>query len=236
MGDAVLSSGWLMPHLREKCGPAKMPPELWDRFAMEPMVVIRASKDSDPEKALLRCDILANDLYSPTLQDVEIQVDLAFKPLHLNYAPNLLNALFKAFRNTKTNDEKDPEAFQTKLEKELDAMTGAQNLKEMGEIAQLLVNRNMESDQAKKTAKTNCNMVKLVIIKLEMQLEAVKAVCLHQDTQLEFMELHFSQSSFIYDMYYDHDEIQGSFGNLQIFDLSNYPKTRIAHDEPTSRR
>lgn len=136
-------------------------------------------------------------------------MDLAFKPLHLNFTPLLLNQLFKAFRNTKTNDEKDPEAFQTKLEKELDAMTGREehNLKDLGEVAQLLVNRNMESEQAKKSAKTNCNMVKLIIIKVEMELEAVKAVCLHQDTQLEFMELHFSQSSLIYDMYYDHDEI-----------------------------
>lgn len=40
IGDAVLSSGWLMPHLREKCGPPKMPSELWDRFAHEPQIIV----------------------------------------------------------------------------------------------------------------------------------------------------------------------------------------------------
>lgn len=34
-------------------------------------------------------------------------------------------------------------------------------------------------------------------------------------------------SSFKYKMYYDHDIMEGSFGNAKIFEFTNYPKTKI---------
>lgn len=53
---------------------------------------------------------------------------------------------------------------------------------------------------------------------------------------MEFIELEMSSSKFVYDMYYDHDVISGEFGNLVIYDLTNYPKTRTCFSEPSSRR
>ena len=62
----------------------------------------------------------------------------------------------------------------------------------MGGVAQLMANRNRESEQAKKEVKTNCNMVKIIIVKVDISLEAVRAICLHHETQMDFMELEMS--------------------------------------------
>ena len=39
------------------------------------------------------------------------------------------------------------------------------------------------------------------------------------------MELTVGYTNFKHKMMYDHDIIEGSFGNAKIFDLTNYPKT-----------
>lgn len=113
--EAVLESGWLMPHFHdqreevdylEKFGLA---PEAAKMYSEKPMVLLKAQEGN--RAPLLSIDILANDLYSPTLEDVEILTEVEVAPCELTFAPYLFNDLVKALRNTKTSAEKDTEAF-----------------------------------------------------------------------------------------------------------------------------
>jgi hypothetical protein len=96
LGQAMLESAWLMPHLRDQTAPPNAPRDLLDeRFTQKPMVILTAIPQQPEEgrdkPPMIQVDILANDLYSPTLGDAEIVIDVNLSPLDFKWAPILLN-------------------------------------------------------------------------------------------------------------------------------------------------
>lgn len=58
-----------------------------------------------------------------------------------------------------------------------------------------------------------------------MEAQGLDIVCIHHEYYSPFMELTVGYSNFKHKMMYDHDIIEGSFGNARVYDLTNYPKT-----------
>jgi hypothetical protein len=54
---------------------------------------------------------------------------------------------------------------------------------------------------------------------------------LHNEYFTPFLELKIANVKFNYNMYYDHDVMEGDFDNAFIYDLTNYPKTIVPSKE-----
>jgi hypothetical protein len=59
-----------------------------------------------------------------------------------------------------------------------------------------------------------------------VETEGLQVVNLHhQWAEAPVFELSIGQSKFVFDMYYDHMIMRGDFTNLNLYDLTGYPKT-----------
>jgi hypothetical protein len=83
--------------------------------------------------------------------------------------------------------------------------------------------QDIDSLQAKKQS---CNDVKIILIKVEVHTSGLRVLNLHHEYhRAPVFEMSVGNSVFTYDMYYDHDIMNGDFSQVYMYDLTNYPQT-----------
>ncbi len=70
-----------------------------------------------------------------------------------------------------------------------------------------------------------CVEANSIYIKVAIKIKNVRVIWLQPTLRFMFMELRLGETSIFCDLYCDHLEIEGTLGNTQLFDLSNYPYT-----------
>ena len=53
----------------------------------------------------------------------------------------------------------------------------------------------------------------------------VEIICIHPEYKSAVLGMEIEEFKFKTGMYYDHDIVEGSFGNIVLNDLTNYPQT-----------
>jgi vacuolar protein sorting-associated protein 13A/C len=76
-----------------------------------------------------------------------------------------------------------------------------------------------------------CLEANSIYIRVETKIKNVRIIWLQPSLRFMFMEARLGESRIFCDLYLDHMEIEGTLGNTQLFDLSNYPYTINNQDE-----
>eukprot|EP00347_Sterkiella_histriomuscorum_P000566 403375355 len=166
------------------------------------------------KKALIEIKIQKQEKESPRYQNQDMTVDLVFGQLSVFWHPKSINRLLRFFRYHKL-----PAVF---LQEEQD---------------KILLKQNMYSDQNQDTPVChrmgseirqvqNCFTFPNTLVKVNCRLDNLKIVLIHPINETyPISSLMLGRFQLDYEMCFDHDSYQGSFGEFKIYDHTNFPLT-----------
>ena len=73
----------------------------------------------------------------------------------------------------------------------------------------------------------SCRTIEKILVKTIIEAEGLDILNVHHKYYTPFLEMIIGYSNFKHKMFYDHDIMEGSFGNVWIYELTNHPKTII---------
>lgn len=191
--------------------------EIFDE-KIEPLYrqIIDSTDPNDKELKLVSVIILICDELSPKYENVQIKVDLIIGYLYAIWNPNSIRKLLSFLAHH--------DIYRDKILKEIQLPpTKTQEDKFV---------MPLDDEEIKHIT---CSQANSIYYKVTAKITNVRVIWLQPTQRFMFMEARLGETNLYCDSYVDHLEIQGTLGNTQIFDLSNYPYTIKTQEEYDSK-
>ncbi len=172
---------------------------------------------------LCEIDVNSFDVFSPNIEDTELDVKIRLGKIFFLLEPYTINNLVKFLRYIKYQEStEENEVLYSQIKNE-------------GETKELNKNKvNMVFEEVKKPSKT-CETVKIMFTKLEVDAEGISILNVHHLYPLvPIFITQVGRNIITYDMFFDHDIINIDFTNVQVFDCTRYPRTIDPQKYPES--
>ena len=157
--------------------------------------------------------ILAEKIENPSGDEINVIVRVGY--LKINYHPPLIKSLITRVRKIRYLNEYD-----------LDML-----LLNYKEVTSNLEEKILKSIQVQENIgelehpSASCSKYPWPYILIRVALSEVEGDFLHHLYATPFLKAKIGETIINYDMFFDHDELNGSLGGIHLYDLTNYPYT-----------
>ena len=174
--------------------------------------IIYSTDPENSELKLMNVNILICDELSPKYKKIQMEVDINIGYLYAIWNPNSIRKLLSFLAHH--------DIYRDKILREI----------------QLPPDRTQEEKfitpiDSEDIKHLTCIEANSIYIKVNAKIKNVRVIWLQPTLQFMFMEVRLGETNIFCNLYVDHIEIEGSLGNTQIFDLSNYPYTITSQDQ-----
>ncbi|KAL4462680.1 hypothetical protein ABPG74_000510 [Tetrahymena malaccensis] len=195
---------------------------------------ITSSLESDQEKSdLIKVGMVILDKEHPEYKNVDLDIDLKFNNLTLNYKPDTLAKILTFlqadsnidFSTTENESGKLSEMIASGKISSLNSMTSKDQGSKQSQSPKL---KNQDSIDSNTQQLQDCQTV---LLQAKVQINQIKIVLINLKNRLPINDLLINKINLETQLRSDEITIKSSLGNLQARDLTNYPNTIYSEED-----
>ena len=182
---------------------------------------------SNSESDLVQIKVISKEKSHPQYENIDLDVDIVFGSLQINLKPDTLLKVLAFVKVENAHEKNDqPVEIHHELPASMDHgdFGNVANRPSTGSKSNSATPRNSQTPQKGQDNEEE-SQKDTILLKTNVRLEAIKLVLVHRKTHLAIAELGISKSKFVFEQRTDEMHLAGSLGNLQLFDMTNYPNT-----------
>ena len=198
--------------------------------SMEKFAYVLHSSNTEEEENIISITIIQHNSKSKVFKGVELELDIKLGIMNIVWNPSFLRSLIQLLTTDNSNLRVKVQSYLNMKKKKLPS-TDIEKIKVDNELNNKEAIVDYLKDQTDVAIVESCRHNKNLLVKLSVSLSKTEMVLLHPILKFNISEIKLAKTTFTLDMFIDHMIIKIQLGNVQLFDLSDYPYTIISQNQ-----